>query len=69
MVDGQKQIDARRVQLAGKIDTLFGTRAYLKNNYLDRAVGAQVGIGANSREETLYRIYEKDAAGQALGKV
>jgi len=66
MVDGQKQIDARRAQLAGKIDTLFGTRAYLKNNYLDRAVGAQVGIGANSREEALYPIYEKDASGQAL---
>lgn len=66
MADGQKAIDARRAALGGKIDTLFGTRAYLKNNYLDRAVGAQVGIGANSREEALYPIYEKDAAGQAL---
>ncbi|MDM0026489.1 DUF1254 domain-containing protein [Variovorax saccharolyticus] len=66
MADGQKAIDARRAELGGKIDTLFGTRAYMKNNYLDRAVGAQVGIGANSREEALYPIYEKDAAGQAL---
>ncbi|MDM0019044.1 DUF1254 domain-containing protein [Variovorax saccharolyticus] len=66
MADGQKAIDARRAELGGKIDTLFGTRAYMKNNNLDRAVGAQVGIGANSREEALYPIYEKDAAGQAL---
>lgn len=66
MADGQKDIDARRSALGGKIDTLFGTRAYMKNNYLNRAVGAQVGIGANSREEALYPIYEKDADGQAL---
>jgi len=66
MADGQKAIDARRAELGGKIDTLFGTRAYLKNNYLNRAVGAQVGIGANSREEALYPIYEKDASGQPL---
>ncbi|MDM0015582.1 DUF1254 domain-containing protein [Variovorax sp. J22P168] len=66
MADGQKAIDARRTALGGKIDTLFGTRAYMKNNDLDRAVGAQVGIGANSREEALYPIYEKDASGQPL---
>lgn len=66
MADGQKDIDARRAALGGKIDTLFGTRAYLKNDYLNRAVGAQVGIGANSREEALYPIYEKDANGQPL---
>ncbi|MEJ8859645.1 DUF1254 domain-containing protein [Variovorax robiniae] len=66
MADGQKAIDARRAELGGKIDRLFGTRAAMKNNYLDRAVGAQVGIGANSREEALYPIYEKDANGQPL---
>jgi hypothetical protein len=66
MEDGQQEIEARRTALSGKIDTLFGTREYMKNNYLDRAVGAQVGIGANSREEALYPIYEKDADGQPL---
>lgn len=66
MQDGQKAIDARRTELAGKTDTLFGTREYLKNDYIARATGAQVGIGANSRVEALYPIYEKDSTGQKL---
>lgn len=65
MAEGQKEIDARR---AATTDTgvLFGTREFLKNDYVARAVGTQVGIGANSREEALYPIYEKDMDGQPL---
>jgi len=66
MADGQKEIDARRASLGGKSDTLFGTREYLKNDYVARATGTQVGIGANSRDEALYPIYEKDAQGELL---
>jgi hypothetical protein len=66
MADGQKEIDARRVAVGGKIDNLFGTRAFLKNDYVARAAGAQIGIGANSKEEALYPIYEKDSDGQPL---
>jgi hypothetical protein len=66
MADGQKEIDARRAAVGGKIDDLFGTRAFLKNDYVARATGAQIGIGANSREEALYPIYEKDSSGQPL---
>jgi hypothetical protein len=66
MADGQKEIDARRASLGGKSDTLFGTRDYLKNDYVNRATGTQVGIGANSREEALYPILDKDAEGQPL---
>ncbi|OYR15005.1 DUF1254 domain-containing protein [Brucella thiophenivorans] len=66
MIDGQKEIDARRSSLGGNIDQLFGTREFLKNDYVARAVGTQVGIGANSREEALYPIYEKDGNGDAL---
>ncbi|WP_249673510.1 DUF1254 domain-containing protein [Pseudomonas abieticivorans] len=66
MEDGQKQIDALRKSLGGKTDTLFGTRAFLKNNYVTRATGAQMGIGANSREEAMYPIYDNDATGQPL---
>jgi hypothetical protein len=40
--------------------------AFLKNNYLKRATGTQVGIGANSKDEALYPIYEKDADGKPL---
>jgi len=66
MEDGQKEIDARRASLGGKSDTLFGTRDYLKNDYVARATGTQVGIGANSRDEALYPIFDNDADGQPL---
>jgi hypothetical protein len=66
MADGQKEIDALRATLGGKSQDLFGTRAFLKNDYVRRAAGTQVGIGANSKEEALYPIYEKDADGQPL---
>ncbi|MEG9433063.1 DUF1254 domain-containing protein [Terriglobus sp. ADX1] len=62
--DGQKAIDASRAATGGKTDTLFGTREYLKNNFLARATGTQMGIGANSRDEALYPILDKDADGQ-----
>ena len=48
------------------MDTLFGTRAYLHNDYVARAVGAQMGIGANSRDEALYPILETDSSGKPL---
>src|SRR5882672_11387717 len=66
MADGQKEIDAYRASLGGKSADLFGSRAFLKNNYLKRATGTQVGIGANSKDEALYPIYEKDADGKPL---
>jgi hypothetical protein len=66
MVDGQKEIDARRASLRGKTDQLFGSRAFLKNDFVARATGTQVGIGANSREEALYPIYDRDADGRPL---
>jgi len=66
MADGQKQIDARRATLAGNSADLFGTRAFLKNDYVRRALGTQVGIGANSKEEALYPIYEKDSDAKVL---
>jgi len=66
MADGQKALDQFRATLGGKSEDLFGTRAFLKNDYVRRAVGTQVGIGANSKEEALYPIYDKDADGQPL---
>ena len=64
--EGQKSIDASRAATGGKTDTLFGSREYLKNNFLARATGTQMGIGANSRDEALYPILDKDADGQPL---
>jgi len=66
LANGQKAIGAYRVTLAGKSADLFGTRAFLKNDYVKRATGIQVGIGANSKDEALYPIYEKDAEGKQL---
>lgn len=66
MAEGQKQIDARRAASGGDVSNFFGTREFLHNDYIARATGAQMGIGANSREEALYPLYEKDSSGQAL---
>lgn len=66
LADGQKAIDTYRATLGGKSADLFGSRAFLKNNYLKRATGTQVGIGANSKDEALYPIYSKDSEGKPL---
>lgn len=52
----------------GKITSadVFGTREYLKNNYLYRMAGAVLGIYGNSKEEALYPMYQTDAEGQRL---
>jgi hypothetical protein len=59
--DGQAAIDA----LAAKtFDTngLFGSRAQLKTNYLNRAVGAMKGLYGNSIEEAWYGGYICDGS-------
>ncbi len=45
---------------------LFGTRAYLKNNYLFRMTAAVLGIYGNSKEEAMYPAYYVDADGKKL---
>jgi hypothetical protein len=45
---------------------MFGTRAYLKNNYLYRMAAAVLGIYGNSKQEAMYPAYAIDAKGQAL---
>jgi hypothetical protein len=58
----QKGIDAGKVTSGD----LFGTRAYLKNNYLYRMAAAVLGIFGNSKLEAMYPIYLSDAKGQKL---
>ena len=43
---------------------LFGTRDYLKNNYLYRYAAAKFGIYGNSKQEAMYPFYRKDADDQ-----
>jgi hypothetical protein len=58
----QKRIDAKEVTSG---DT-FGTREYLKNNYLFRMGAAILGIYGNSKQEAMYPIYAIDADGKKL---
>ncbi|UVK41597.1 DUF1254 domain-containing protein [Mesorhizobium sp. AR10] len=52
----------------GKVTTsdLFGSRAFLKDNYLYRMAGAVIGIGGNSKQEAMYPIFAVDTDGQKL---
>lgn len=53
---------------AGEIGSgeVFGTRAFLKNNYLYRMAAAVLGIWGNSEAEAIYPSYYVDADGEAL---
>jgi len=52
----------------GKVTSgdVFGTRAFLKNNYLYRFSAAVLGIFGNSEHEAFYPLYRTDANGNAL---
>ena len=45
---------------------VFGTRQYLKNNYLYRMIAAALGIYGNSKQEAMYPAYYVDATKQKL---
>lgn len=60
MVDGQKEIDVTINSATSSADW-FGTREFLKNNYLIRAAAAQGGIYGNSKDEAFYFIYKFDS--------
>jgi hypothetical protein len=47
-------------------DSLFGTRAFMQNNYLYRYAGARLGIYGNSRDEAYYVGYFIDGDKQPL---
>jgi hypothetical protein len=44
----------------------FGTRAFLKNDYMARMSGAVLGIYGNSKQEAIYPIYFVDSGKQNL---
>ncbi len=58
----QKQFEAGKVT-AGEC---FGTREFLKNNYLYRMGAAVMGIFGNSAEEAMYPVLAVDADGNKL---
>jgi hypothetical protein len=58
----KKQVEAGKVT-SGDV---FGTRQYLKNNYLYRMAAAALGIYGNSKQEAMYPTYYVDATKQKL---
>jgi len=70
MADGLKEYDDfKRTEVdTGKVTSgdFFGTREYLKNNYLYRMAAAILGIYGNSKAEAMYPIYAVDSKGQPL---
>src|SRR5262245_17235492 len=59
MADGQKAI-LSQIAATTSSANFFGTRDFLKNNYLALATGAQIGIYGNSKEEAVYIPFDKD---------
>lgn len=58
----KKRVDAKEISSGD----MFGTRAFLKNNYLYRMAGAAIGIYGNTKQEAMYPIYTVDSGGQQL---
>jgi hypothetical protein len=59
----RKQVEAGTVTSGD----LFGTRAYLKNNYLYRLAAAVLGIYGNSKQEAMYPVLRAAPPGQLNG--
>ena len=70
VADAWKEFDDfKRSQIdTGKVTSgdAFGTRAFLKNNYLYRMAAAILGIYGNSKDEAMYPLYYVDAAAEKL---
>jgi hypothetical protein len=62
-MDGlMKQVNAETVSSAD----FFGTRAFLKGNYMYRFAGAKLGLYGNSGDEAIYLAYFVDGGNQPL---
>jgi hypothetical protein len=69
MADAWADLEALRKRIEAKEVTsgdLFGTREFLKNNYVYRMGGAVLGIYGNSKQEAMYPIYAIDGSGEKL---
>ncbi len=69
MADAWADFAGMEKQLAaGKVTSgdIFGTREFLKNNYLYRMAAAVLGIYGNSKQEAMYPMYLVDEAKQKL---
>ena len=62
---GLQELEAEVTEVPGS-SGLFGSRAFMKNDYKKRALGAMIGIYGNSIEEAYYSSFAVDAAGALL---
>jgi len=62
---GLKAINEKAATEKSSAD-LFGTRKFMKNNYLNRAAGAKMGIYGNSKSEAFYFVWLTDSDGNKL---
>ncbi len=62
--DGEAAIAASTSTL--NVAEVVGTRDFLDNDYIKRAVAAKLGRFGNSKEEALYTLYLSDAEGKPL---
>jgi hypothetical protein len=65
MQDGERAIDEAVAKSRGTGE-LFGSRGDLRNNYLNRAMGARIGLFGNTPAEALSVDYQVDGDGQPL---
>ena len=65
MAEGKEAVRHNR-EITKSAADLFGTRAYMKNSYLNRATGAKAGIYGNSKEEAYYFPFYTDDKGIKL---
>ncbi len=66
IADGRAAIDSTIGANTTAAADCFGTREYLKNDYMKRAIAAKMGLYGNSKEEALYPLYRADSGGQPL---
>lgn len=70
MSDAWKELETfeKESVATGKVTSgdMFGTREFLKNNYLYRFAAAVLGIYGNSKQEAMYPLYTVDADGAKL---
>lgn len=70
MADAWKELETFNIEnvATGKVTSgdIFGTREYLKNNYLYRYAAVVLGIYGNSKQEAIYPVYKVDLNGQPL---
>lgn len=65
IAEAKQELEANLASLKD-FGNLFGTRAELKNNYLNRAVAAAAGIYGNTKEEAVYTGSLNDKNNQPL---